>query len=309
MASYKKNKYMKTIALILIAFSAVTASKEINAQSKYDVFPLRKNLTYAYSYYQESVTREFNSIVFHRRDSGNVEYIVRDSLRLNDTTVIWNIEQREALSQTKFTGGRDTTYPVVDTIVFPLYESLTGNHEIKCSSVVWNFPFYYSPSFSSIFRFSDTVSPLYIYSYNDFSNVITDSMWFSTSAGMYQRLKQTHSSHIQVANSVLIVKQSSVPMKEQSSHQNVVQQFSLFQNYPNPFNPSTSIKYSLDRSDFILLELFDFLGRKVMVIDRGIRPPGEHIVKLNTASISSGVYFYRLTNFKSSIIKKLVVLK
>ncbi len=70
--------------------------------------------------------------------------------------------------------------------------------------------------------------------------------------------------------------------------------FSLAQNYPNPFNPSTLIKYNLPHDVHVMLEVYDVLGRRVAVLVDATKKAGYHEVVFENASLSSGVYFYRL---------------
>ena len=42
--------------------------------------------------------------------------------------------------------------------------------------------------------------------------------------------------------------------------------FALSQNYPNPFNPSTIISYSISKSDFVMLKIYDILGREIQTL-------------------------------------------
>ena len=39
--------------------------------------------------------------------------------------------------------------------------------------------------------------------------------------------------------------------------------FALHQNYPNPFNPTTQIWYDLPEGEFISINIYDVMGRKI----------------------------------------------
>jgi hypothetical protein len=71
-------------------------------------------------------------------------------------------------------------------------------------------------------------------------------------------------------------------------------EFALHPAYPNPFNPTTTISYALPTSSEISLTVVDVFGRVVAVLDTGTKSAGEHKVSFETASLSSGTYFYRL---------------
>jgi len=85
--------------------------------------------------------------------------------------------------------------------------------------------------------------------------------------------------------------------------------FSLKQNYPNPFNPSTTIEYSIQNKNVVLLELFDALGRRVKTLFNKEHEPGEYSFILDASNLSSGVYFYKLTAGSFIETKKLVFIK
>lgn len=85
--------------------------------------------------------------------------------------------------------------------------------------------------------------------------------------------------------------------------------YSLSQNYPNPFNPVTTIEYNIPYDGAVVLKLYDVLGREVRTLVDGERPAGNYKVSLDASSLSSGVYFYRLTAGTYTSIKKMVVLK
>ena len=87
----------------------------------------------------------------------------------------------------------------------------------------------------------------------------------------------------------------------------------LNQNYPNPFNPSTVINYSIAKSGFVTLKVFDVLGREVAVLVNKEQSKGNYKVNfdVNSASggLSSGVYYYKLSTSKFSETKKMLLLR
>ncbi len=85
--------------------------------------------------------------------------------------------------------------------------------------------------------------------------------------------------------------------------------FELKQNYPNPFNPTTIISYSIPKSTFVVLKIFNTLGEEVESLVNEEQSPGNHKVKLNGSRLSSGVYFYMLKAGSFVKTKKLILLK
>jgi len=70
--------------------------------------------------------------------------------------------------------------------------------------------------------------------------------------------------------------------------------FVLLQNYPNPFNPSTKISYSLPKSGFVLLLIYDMLGNEIQILENEFQKAGTYSVNFNASELSSGIYFYKL---------------
>jgi photosystem II stability/assembly factor-like uncharacterized protein len=83
----------------------------------------------------------------------------------------------------------------------------------------------------------------------------------------------------------------------------------LHANYPNPFNPSTTIQYELAKTEYVVLQIFDVLGREVGMLISEIQIAGNHQASFNAQSLSSGVYFYKLTTSNFSQVKKMMLLK
>jgi hypothetical protein len=85
--------------------------------------------------------------------------------------------------------------------------------------------------------------------------------------------------------------------------------FRLNQNYPNPFNPVTNIYYDIPAQGQVYLSVFDVLGKEVAVLVSGIQNKGTHHVRWDASSLSSGVYFYRITYGPQTDIKKMILIK
>ncbi len=87
--------------------------------------------------------------------------------------------------------------------------------------------------------------------------------------------------------------------------------FYLFQNYPNPFNPTTTIKYMVSIPQFIEIDLYNSIGERIGILEKGFKKAGEYRLDLsfNNYLLGSGVYFYRITGEISSEVKKMILLK
>jgi glucose/arabinose dehydrogenase len=101
------------------------------------------------------------------------------------------------------------------------------------------------------------------------------------------------------------------------TRENSLFNFNLFQNYPNPFNPSTKIRYSVpninNQATIVSLKVYDILGNEVAVLVEKEQSPGTYEIvfdpyKINK-SITSGIYFYKLTTSSYSESKKMMLLK
>jgi len=86
-------------------------------------------------------------------------------------------------------------------------------------------------------------------------------------------------------------------------------EYSLQQNYPNPFNPTTTINYSIPKSGFVKIIVYDVLGREVTIIVNENKPVGNYSVKFDAGKLSSGIYIYTIhaNDFVQS--KKMILMK
>ncbi len=83
----------------------------------------------------------------------------------------------------------------------------------------------------------------------------------------------------------------------------------LAQNYPNPFNPSTSISWTQPVSDRVRLSVYNLLGQNMATLADGLRPAGEHEVRLDASGWASGVYVYVLETGAHMLTRHMVLLK
>jgi len=75
----------------------------------------------------------------------------------------------------------------------------------------------------------------------------------------------------------------------------IPQSFELFQNYPNPFNPTTTLSFVIGHLSFVSLKVYDLVGNEVSTLVDEYKPAGNFEVTFNSAALSSGVYYYRLS--------------
>ncbi|MCI0472145.1 MAG: FG-GAP-like repeat-containing protein [Ignavibacteria bacterium] len=91
--------------------------------------------------------------------------------------------------------------------------------------------------------------------------------------------------------------------------------FKLYQNYPNPFNPVTKIKFDIKKSEngtrnaAVKLIVFDVTGREIAMLVNGILQPGTYEYTFDGTNLTSGLYFYKLTEGGFTETRKMILLK
>jgi len=89
----------------------------------------------------------------------------------------------------------------------------------------------------------------------------------------------------------------------------IVHSFALEQNYPNPFNPTTTIRYSIPKSERVQLSIYSGLGQEVSRLVDGVQSEGNHQETVNASALASGTYFYRLVVGTNIQTRKMIVIK
>jgi|GEM_PF-3048009 len=76
-------------------------------------------------------------------------------------------------------------------------------------------------------------------------------------------------------------------------------------NFPNPFNGSTTISFTLPQAEHVKLELFNFLGQKVITLLNQTMPNGKHKIEYYPKNLDAGVYILRMNTHTSRASRKI----
>lgn len=80
----------------------------------------------------------------------------------------------------------------------------------------------------------------------------------------------------------------------------------LGQNFPNPVSRNTTIEFN-SQGGSVNIQLFDGTGRLVRVLHQGEATRGTHRIDFDRGGLSSGHYFYRLSEGRTVATRKMVV--
>jgi len=75
---------------------------------------------------------------------------------------------------------------------------------------------------------------------------------------------------------------------------------------PNPFTDETLITFNLIKAEKIQLEIFDAAGKSIMLLANQPKGIGNYQYKIETTTLSKGVYFYQLKGDSFSVVDKMV---
>ncbi|MCL4305584.1 T9SS type A sorting domain-containing protein [bacterium] len=140
--------------------------------------------------------------------------------------------------------------------------------------------------------------------------------WWGDSTGPYHSVFNPEGRGTEVGNGVefipwLTAPPDSIPDTSGTSadERNELPSELLLSVFPNPFNPTTTISFSLWKSEIVRLELFDILGRRIATLADDLFTAGLHEVHFDGSKYASGVYFAKLTTSHAPQAAKLLLLK
>lgn len=132
-----------------------------------------------------------------------------------------------------------------------------------------------------------------------------DLRWFP--AEHQQWKAQAEAEHTYITNWLETGSKDGVGIREITG--SIPAEYVLGQNYPNPFNPTTQIEYSIPKTGFVSLKVYNTLGQEVATLFEGIHQVGNYVATFDGARLASGVYMYQLQSENVSITKKFVLMK
>ena len=99
-----------------------------------------------------------------------------------------------------------------------------------------------------------------------------------------------------------------------ASSENIPDSYLLHQNFPNPFNPKTKIRYDLQKSGFVNIDIYNIIGKHIKSLINEKKEVGYQSVYWNATdasgqSVPAGLYIYTIQTDDFSSTKKMILVK
>ena len=89
----------------------------------------------------------------------------------------------------------------------------------------------------------------------------------------------------------------------------IPQTIELLQNYPNPFNPVTTIEFTIPKSAFVNITVYDVMGRVIKNLVEEYINAGNYSIKWDATDIPSGIYLITMSSGTYNQTQKALLLK
>jgi len=83
----------------------------------------------------------------------------------------------------------------------------------------------------------------------------------------------------------------------------------LFNPYPNPFNPTTTIEFSIPKTEFVTVKVYNIVGHEITTLINDELSTGNHSIKWDGSRQPSGLYFVQIESGSFIQTRKMVLLK
>lgn len=107
---------------------------------------------------------------------------------------------------------------------------------------------------------------------------------------------------------------SKVEIELKYDNPSILLDYVLYQNYPNPFNPTTVVRFSVPKDEFVTIKIYNMIGQEVRSLYSGQTNAGTYTLSwdgLNHSGemVSSGSYIYKMTAGDFVQSKKMIFIK
>lgn len=85
--------------------------------------------------------------------------------------------------------------------------------------------------------------------------------------------------------------------------------YQLEQSIPNPASSTVTFGFTLPESGNVKLSVTDMLGRNVWQSPNDEMSSGSHSVTVDVSTLPNGVYYYTLSTSKTSLTRKLEIVR
>ena len=104
------------------------------------------------------------------------------------------------------------------------------------------------------------------------------------------------------------------PLPDEKPAVVIPEAYALDQNYPNPFNPDTYINYQLPEETYVVIKIYNMLGKEINTLVNEHKSAGYYTAHWNGKDyngnqVVSGVYLYQIKAGSYVCIKKMALLK
>jgi len=205
-----------------------------------------------------------------------------------------NTPPKAEISAAPYTVNFDTLANAGDTVSYFVAICNYGNTNLSVSSVTSNNPVFTVESFPS------SVSPIQFgYAKIKFTPAAANTLYSGvlTVNNSDSTLNITLNGVSGIVNGITPIA-GEIPVN-----------YNLHQNYPNPFNPVTNIKFSIPEAGLVKLVVFDVTGKEVSTLISQSMKAGNYVVDFDASSLTSGVYFYKLTSGSYINTKRMILVK
>jgi len=106
----------------------------------------------------------------------------------------------------------------------------------------------------------------------------------------------------------------SISISLSTANEMIPVEFALHQNYPNPFNPVTQIRYDLPENEYVSINIYDIMGRRIRSLVGTNQDPGYRSIHWDATNdlgqaVSAGMYIYTIQAGQFRQTRKMVLLK